>query len=297
MTFIKNLFIAHVRNLVATLGSIYRKPIGSIVIIFIIGVILSLPLLGYVVIKSLDQTNTLLSKQLTIHVYLKDNLNQDQIITLQQQIDDLGIMKTINFMSKETSLSQFDSELINLLPDNPLPDMLVLTIDDPRNLTVDLINQISSLTNVEMIDNDLSWINNLTNIIKLVKTLTMILGTLLIITVSIMITNTIKLLLERQREQIKINRLIGATTGFILREFMYYGFWYGFLGSILAMSITTACTLATKLAIIKFFGDSINLPWYFLSIENILSIIATASFLGLFSAAFSITDQLRKIEY
>lgn len=200
-------------------------------------------------------------------------------------------------MSKETSLAQFDSELINLLPDNPLPDMLILTVDDPRNLTIELANKIESFANVEMIDSDITWINNLTNIIKLIKTLTMILGALLIITVSIMITNTIKLLLERQREQIKINRLIGATTGFILREFMYYGFWYGLLGSILAISITTTCTLATKLAIIKVFGDALQLPWYFLNLENGLVIIAAASLLGLLSAAFSITSQLRRIEY
>ena len=297
MNALKQAASAHLRNIVATLGNIYRRPLNSAVIIFLLGVILSLPLLGFMLIKSLDTASSLLSEQLSMHVYLQNNLTSDEIVSLQQRIDDLGIIRSITFMSKAQSLAQLDSELIDLLSDNPLPDMLILTVKDPRKLTVELANEMEALPGVAMIASDITWINNLTKLISLIKTLTIIFGSLIVLAISIMIANTIKLLLERQREQIKINRLIGATTGFILREFVYYGFWYGLLGSILAITLSSTCILVTKLAIIQVLDEAIDLPWYFLSLENILVTMAIASSLGLLSAAFSITDQLRKIKY
>jgi cell division transport system permease protein len=175
--------------------------------------------------------------------------------------------------------------------------MLVLTLTNPRQLSLELASKMEALPGVDMIASDIAWINNFNNIIQIISIVTLALGAMIVISIGIMITNTIKLLLERQREQIKINRLIGATTGFILREFMYYGFWYGLLGAILAIIITTICIFAAKLAIIQTLGGAINLPWYFLSLEDSAIILAIASMLGLLSAAFSIAAQLRKIEY
>jgi cell division transport system permease protein len=297
MSVLKNLFIAHIRNIITTLGSIYRKPLNNLVIVFLIGAILSLPLLGFIIIKSLEQTSELLSQQLTMHVYLQNNLTPNEITNLEQQIYDLGVIKNINFMSKAQALAQLDKDLVELLTDNPLPDMLVLTLTNPRQLSLELASKMEALPGVDMIASDIAWINNFNNIIQIISIVTLALGAMIVISIGIMITNTIKLLLERQREQIKINRLIGATTGFILREFMYYGFWYGLLGAILAIIITTICIFAAKLAIIQTLGGAINLPWYFLSLEDSAIILAIASMLGLLSAAFSIAAQLRKIEY
>jgi cell division protein FtsX len=100
MSVLKNLFIAHIRNIITTLGSIYRKPLNNLVIVFLIGAILSLPLLGFIIIKSLEQTSELLSQQLTMHVYLQNNLTPNEITNLEQQIYDLGVIKNINFMSQ-----------------------------------------------------------------------------------------------------------------------------------------------------------------------------------------------------
>jgi cell division transport system permease protein len=297
ITFLKKTFINHLRNIIATLGNLYRKPLTSIITIFIIGVTLSLPLLGFMVIKTLDQARDILSQQLTIHVYLKNNLSQNQLISLQQQINELGPITSITFVSKAQSLASLDQKFSELLSDNPLPDMLVLSVNNPQSITKALTNKIESLSGVDLIASDISWINNYTKIITTIKIITLVFGSLILITMSMIIVNTIKLLLERQREQIKINRLVGATFSFILREFMYYGFWYGLLGAVLAIILATSCALVIKLTISKILTDSLVLPYYLLNLKNSAIIMGTASLLGTISAAFSITAQLRKLEY
>ena len=50
----------------------------------------------------------------------------------------------------------------------------------------------------------------------------------------LIVSNTIRLELQNRRDEIDITRLVGATRSFIMRPFLYSGFWYGFLGGIVA---------------------------------------------------------------
>ena len=60
---------------------------------------------------------------------------------------------------------------------------------------------------------------------------------ILLITVVILISNTIKLALFSQRFLIRSMQLVGATKGFIRRPFLWRAFLYGALGGIIASGI------------------------------------------------------------
>ena len=97
-----------------------------------------------------------------------------------------------------------------------------------------LLLRLQTLAEVDVAQLDMEWLERWYALMEIGKRAVLILGLLLALAVLLIIGNTIRLAIQNCRDEIEVQKLIGATDAFIRRPFLYSGFWHGLLGAILA---------------------------------------------------------------
>ncbi|HRE32933.1 MAG TPA: FtsX-like permease family protein, partial [Candidatus Berkiella sp.] len=99
-------------------------------------------------------------------------------------------------------------------------------------------NTLSKMSGVKSAAFDYDWLEKLALFLSFGKTLAHLLYLLIGLGVVLMVGNTIRLSLERHREEMEVLNLIGATRAFIRRPFLYRGMLYGTFGGMIALLVT-----------------------------------------------------------
>lgn len=197
---------------------------------------LSLRLTGYI------QQNVEMQVYLSKSITTSEKTKIQKIISEKQFILD-GSNEAIRYISKEDAAADFikatGEDFINFLGDNPLRDAFSIKIDPAFHSNEQMaqiktdLERISGVFEVVYTENLVQNINE--NITKIGLVLSAI-AVLLLLTVIILINNTIKLALFSQRFLIRSMQLVGAKASFIqwpfLRRSMLHGFLAGILSSI-----------------------------------------------------------------
>jgi len=189
-------------------------------------------------------------EQMEVQVYLDSQLSERQIIGIQKTLasKEFTLLKEnepqLVFVSKDQALENFTLEAgenpEEFLGHNPLRDAYLIKLKpeylDSLNLSrvKSEIESISGVFEVSYLDNIISEINQNTTKIGLV-----LIGffVLLLLTVIILINNTIKLALFSQRFLIRSMQLVGATGLFIQKPFLWRSVGHGLLAGTLASAL------------------------------------------------------------
>ena len=107
--------------------------------------------------------------------------------------------------------------------------------------------------------------------------------------------NTIRLNIENRREEIEVSQLVGATTAYVRRPFLYGGVWYGFFGGVLSLVIVHSSLLfmiAPVNQLAKLYGSHYSVTG--LGAWITLVILVSSSLLGLVGAWIAMAQHLRR---
>lgn len=231
----------HLRCLKESLDQLLRSPVSSILTIAVIAIALALPAGLSLLLNNLDQMTGSMDSTNTISLYLKSDIDEDQIEQLERKITASHNVGEISYISSEQALEEFretsgQGKLIELLGDNPLPAVLNIqpAPDElPGNLEI-LVENLQQYPEVELAQFDSHWSRRLHAIVQLLNKVISVLSILLIASVLLIIGNTIRVGIQHRVQEIQISRLFGATNSFIRRPFLYSGLLYGLLGGIFA---------------------------------------------------------------
>ncbi len=246
--FVSAYALEHVRNLVFSLGRLYRSPLSSVMTTAVIAIALALPSGLYVLLKNLQAVSGAWQNTGQISLFLKLGSDVDQMQKLAAQLATRTEIVSVNTIRAEQALSEFrDSSgfgnVLDALDENPLPHVIVVTprSDDQQPESLEkLANELAGLPEVDLAQLDLRWLQRLHALIDIAKrTIIAIAGTLAI-AVLLIIGNTIRLDIQNRRDEIEVVRLVGGTDAFIRRPFLYGGLWYGVIGGILAWAMVYA---------------------------------------------------------
>jgi len=205
----------------------------------------SLLILGLfmVLAVNIDKVSKEVESQVTIEVFLKDEIDESKVKEIGRTIEKLENIDEVSYISKEDALermAQLFGEKKHLLDiykeDNPLPRSYVV---QPKVIgDVSKISQtLGQLEGVEEVKSGAEVANKISKSTYVIRmTLLIIIGILTLISVFI-ISNTIKLSVAARRREIGIMKYIGATDGFIKMPFFIEGMTLGILGSLLAVAI------------------------------------------------------------
>jgi cell division transport system permease protein len=211
--------------------------------LFIVG------LFGVIVIQAKTLTS-IIRENIELQVFLNKNISQaerDQIgktIASKPYILVKEEQQKVRFTSSDEAAKAFladtGEDFTKFLDDNPLRDSYTFAIAEEYQTSEqieEIVEELQSLNGVF----EVTYMTDLVDSINqnLVK-VSMVLGAfvlILVLTVIMLINNTIRLALFSQRFLIRSMQLVGATRGFIRRPFLGRAFFFGALAGIIASAL------------------------------------------------------------
>jgi len=220
--------------------------------LFIVG------LFGIILIQASSLTK-MIRENIEIQVFLDKGLSQKQLADLRKNLSERPfVLHTedsvyLRFISDkeaaETFIENTGEDFTKFLEDNPLRDSYVFSVSEEFQSSEQLTLIAKELETQPGVF-EISYMTDLVDSInKNLFKVSLIMGgfiLILIVTVIMLINNTIRLALFSQRFLIRSMQLVGATRGFIRKPFLIRAFFFGVLAGVLASAILFALLEYTK---------------------------------------------------
>lgn len=294
----------HARNLIESLGRLYRKPLASLLTVSVIGITLALPAGLHVLLKNLDALSYSWQGTLQASLFLRDNVDATAGRALAQKIMQRTEVKKTRYISRKQALAEFRKlsgfgDALTALEANPLPAVIVVQPDTQleAGAIAQLVQELGQLPEVAQAQLDQAWLQRLYAVLAIVQRGVTIIALLLAFAVIFIVGNTIRLDIENRREEIEVMKLLGASDGFIRRPFLYTGFWYGLLGGLFAWLLLGVClfAIAGPVRHLASLYDS-DVQLLGLGTRATLYLLGAGILLGWLGSAFSVSRRLHSIQ-
>lgn len=282
----------------------YQNIFASLLTIFVIAISITLPTIGYLLLKNANQAAEQWYPTPNVTVYISKTLTPEQTNNLIDQFKTIPEVQNVTYLSRDETRDEFKTwsgfdDALDLLADNPLPAVaIIFPVEEAKqtNKLHDLQAQLRKIDGVDDVQLDDSWFTRLTALTNMVKSIVWTISIFMIIAVSLVIGNSIRLNIFARRQTITVMQLIGATEGFILRPFLYNGIFTGLISAILALVLSKVFILqidSTMLQVSDVFGTIVNING--LSWDESLLIILFSMIIGWFSAFIATKKYLNKM--
>jgi cell division transport system permease protein len=254
--------------------------------LFIVG------LFGVILIQARSLTK-MIRENIEIQVFLDKNLDENQLKEIGNSLKKRPFVLTkidsvgIRFISDEAAASAFiestGEDFTKFLEDNPLRDSYVLAVAEEYQTSEQLEDIAKELETIPGVF-EVSYMTDLVESInKNLLKISLVMGgfiLILIITVVMLINNTIRLALFSQRFLIRSMQLVGATRGFIRKPFLIRAFIFGMMAGAMSSGILFGLVEYTKsniegFAMLQNFEMLLILFGSLIIIGGILSVLST----------------------
>ncbi len=211
--------------------------------LFVIG------LFGIMILQA-NRLTSIIKQNIELQVYLDKDLSNSQRNRVESELSNSSYIlkaddqEALSFISKDEAASQFINEtgedFSDFLGENPLRDAYTVKIDPSyqSNIQLDSISSsieiISGVYEVTFVRNLVDSINS--NLTKLSLILVGI-AALLVVIVTLLINNSIKLALFSQRFLIRSMQLVGAKSKFIKKPFLSRSIMHGAISGLIASAL------------------------------------------------------------
>jgi cell division transport system permease protein len=295
-------FSQHRAALASAFRRLWSTPLNTVLSLLVIGIALTLPGFGYVLLDNLRDLGRNASGVQQISLFMQLDAGKKDVTEIETRLRQAPNAKW-RFVPKEDALKRMQSsegmaEIVASLPRNPLPDAFIIepANTEPEALEV-LRKEISGWPKVAHVQLDSAWIKRFDAFLKLGKlALTMLAGIFAAGLVAVTF-NTIRLQVMAQAAEIEVARMIGATDAFIRRPFYYFGALQGAFGGLLAAALVLGALrlLAGPVGeLAALYGGSFHLQAPGGSAIGALA--GVGAFLGWLGAQLSVSLSLRKFD-
>lgn len=181
-----------------------------------------------------------LDDDLRLIVYLDEEPSREMQQEYREKILKFDQVERIDFISSQEAFNRFGEQLEedhDILTDMP-NDFLPPSIEVYPFRSLDTLTKIKrfsdylqTLPGVMKVQYGREWVERFYSFVKLLRIVVLLSGTLLILTTTFMVANTIRLTLLGRREELELLRLVGASTHYIRMPFFLEGALQGMFGS------------------------------------------------------------------
>ena len=286
-----------------TLSDMWRQPLATLLTVMVIAISLTLPSVCYMVWKNVNQAAEQWYPAPQLTVYLSKTLDDDAAENVVAQLKKEKGVDKVNYLSREEAMGEFRNwsgfgGAMDMLEQNPLPAVAIITpkltfqnSDTMNNLSA----RVAKVQGVDEVKMDDSWFARLAALTGLVGQVAAMIGVLMIVAVFLVIGNSVRLSIFARRDTINVQKLIGATDGFILRPFLYGGALLGFAGALLSLILSEVLvfrleTVVTQVAAV--FGTTFNLTG--LAWDESLLLLLISAMIGWIAAWLATVQHLRR---
>lgn len=208
-------------------------------------VALSLLIFGMFLFMILNANNILntISGQIVVVGYINDGTSDEQIKTAKENIEKIQGVKQVEYISKEKALENFSKALGDddtltqgLDKENPLPASFEIKVIDARDVS-HIAKELENFKEIDTVKDGKSTADKLIRITDIIKSISVVLMTILGIIAIFLIANTIKITVYARKREIQIMKYAGATDWFIKWPFIIQGMFLGICGAIISLII------------------------------------------------------------
>lgn len=264
--------------------------------------VVTLTIVLFSVITNATFNNTIaqITSKIDISVFLKDSTTSSQTKQLIGGLEKQPNVKSVQYLNKEQALHQYqqqnagNEQLLTAINEtsNPLPATILVKPVDLNHIQ-DIKAFLSKPENAKLQSDAPSYsgdrkeaidkITHATNVLREIGIITVIVFAVIC---ALIIFNTIQMAIFNRRDEIQIQRLLGASTSFIRGPFVVETIIYGILSAVVSVLIINAAFLASSSALqasslglldinyaSSYFGSHF---WWLLAMQLVLGIVLGA---------------------
>lgn len=192
--------------------------------------------------------------KIDITAYFQEDVTEEEILQIKDEVSKMSSnIKDIKYVSKEQALEIFNQrysgnpifeKALQEVGSNPLLPSLNITTTNGEPVQYQEISELlknasfaKSIDHVDFIQRK-DTIEKVYSLIKKTNTFGLVSGIILIFVAILVVFNTIKLAIEKSKEEITTMRLVGASDGFIRGPFIIQGIIYGVIAFLICFVLT-----------------------------------------------------------
>lgn len=291
----------HAQVLFSSLGRLWLRPLGSLMTLLVLGIAIALPLGLHLLVNNLQQLASQWDSGASISVFLVENLDEKKIPALIESLQQQPEIREVHHITPQQAMEEFRQQsdmatALDMLDSNPLPHVLQLY---PRDSNIsshrleDFLNSLKKMPEIDLAVADLQWVERFQGITRIIQRVALVMAVLLSLAVLLIIGNTIRLEIQSRKDEIEIIKLVGGSDAFVRRPFLYEGFWYGLLGSLIALGLIFIAALSLQTPITnlaQLYQSDFRLSG--LTLSTVSGILGISIFLGVFGAWIAVHQNL-----
>jgi cell division transport system permease protein len=224
-------------------GGLRHSPFVHFIAVTTIAIALFAAGLARTAGRALDGLLASLGGEVEVTVYLAPELAAEQVDALRTKLQVASGGQAV-LVKPDEALKRLAHELGDLgdalsqLPENPLPPSLELSVAPERRtpeLLEALSTQIRALPGVTGVDYGREAVERLTAIARALRFGGLVAFAVVLFATIIIVAATLQLAIYARREEIEIQKLVGATDRFVKAPFLIEGLFQGLLGAAVAL--------------------------------------------------------------
>lgn len=229
----------HLTALRDALRRLVGAPLNTVLSLFVIGIALTLPAAGWLVIDNFQRAASSASGVQQISLFMALDADRKAVDEIESRLK-LATAERWRFVSREEALKHLQGsagmgELVASLPRNPLPDAFVVEPSDTTPEAMDrMAKTFASWPKVAHVQLDSAWVKRFDALLRIGRLAVSLLAVVFAAALVAATFNTIRLQILAHSAEIEVARLIGATDAWIRRPFAYFGALQGGLGGLFA---------------------------------------------------------------
>lgn len=266
----KRRFIVLGRIIKAGCLNFIRNAWLAVAAIAVMVITLSIVLFSVIASATFNNTIDQITDGIDVSVYLIDSVTTEQRTDLTTQLQQLGTVESVEYISKDQALERYKAANQNnpdLLiaisqTDNPLPASLRIQPQDPNKL--DELKAFLEREDIKALQSDqTSYSGDRKDAIDKIASATSffqtagLVGIIVFTIISMLIIfNTIRMAIFNRRDELNIMRLLGASTAYIRGPFIVETILYGFIAALISVAL---CQILFKVSSTAFEASSLGL--------------------------------------
>lgn len=224
-------------------GGLRHSPFVHFIAVTTIAIALFAAGLARTAGRALDGLLASLGGEVEVTVYLAPELSPEQVEALRTKLQVASGGQAV-LVKPDEALKRLAHELGDLgdalsqLPENPLPPSLELSVAPERRtpeLLEALATQLRALPGVTGVDYGREAVERLTAIARALSFGGLVAFAVVLFATIIIVSATLQLAIYARREEIEIQKLVGATDRFVKAPFLIEGLFQGLLGAAVAL--------------------------------------------------------------
>ena len=287
-------------QLTVTWQHIRRSPYQALAAVMIMTLTLFVGISFLLTSMASQKLLTYLEQKPQVKVFFNDTVTKkDQVQDIMDSLEATNKAASIKFVSKEQALeiykerSKDDPLLLELVTANTLPASIEVSAKNVSDLPA-LYEIVKLAPNVEDISYQKDVVDSLIGVMDKIRKIGFGVIIFLVITALFIIITIIGMKISLRKDEIEVERLVGASKWYIRSPFLLEGLFYGVLGAVVSWIIIYVTILLSTPFLLPYFSGLSILPVSSILMLEILALaVVSGSLVGVVGSFLAVYRYLK----